>query len=283
MIYVSSSCVRFNTIAESVEFLAREGFKNIELSGGTRPYPGLSNDLMHMRDKYGLKLLCHNYFPPPEKDFVLNLASLDDEINALGMEHIRNALRLSEQLGATKFAFHAGFMIDIPLAQIGREITQRSLFDRERALARFCENYLAISNEFPDTDIYVENNVLSKKNFENYNGTNPLFLTDLAGMEPFKHLPRFRPLIDVAHLKVSANSLGLNFVNELEGFMSQTDYVHISDNDGLADTNGPLRRDSQVYEVLKHFDWKERTITLEVYSGLDDLKSSFELINELVH
>jgi hypothetical protein len=35
MIYISSSCVKHNKISDSIEELVRNGFHNIELSGGT--------------------------------------------------------------------------------------------------------------------------------------------------------------------------------------------------------------------------------------------------------
>ena len=79
MIYISSSCVKNTKIKDSVEELATNGFKNIELSGGTEYYDNFENDLLELKDKYNLNYRCHNYFPPPKKHFVLNLASPNNE------------------------------------------------------------------------------------------------------------------------------------------------------------------------------------------------------------
>ena len=64
MIYVSSACVRRDTIKESVEELAQSGFKSIELSGGTEYYQGYQESLLELKNKYNLNYLLHNYFPP---------------------------------------------------------------------------------------------------------------------------------------------------------------------------------------------------------------------------
>ena len=51
-------------------------------------------------------------------------------------------------------------------------------------------------------------------------------------------------LVDVAHLKVSANSLGLDYFGELEKLFQLADYVHLSDNDGYSDQNNGFNKNS---------------------------------------
>jgi sugar phosphate isomerase/epimerase len=276
MIYVSSSCVRFGTIKESVEFLAQQGFSNIELSGGTQLYDNLESDLLELKDKYNLNYLCHNYFPPPPEAFVLNIASLDDKVSEMSTQHIINSLELSKRIGADQFAFHAGFLINIPVSEIGKKIQQQTLFNREEAVDKFCSNYQIIEENNPEVKLYIENNVLSKTNFESYEGVNPFFITDFGGLQEFTSKINTTPLIDVAHLKVSCNTLGLDFETQLKAFVEATDYVHISDNDGLSDSNQTFKKDSDLFRSLSHLDLRNKTITLEVYTGMDDLKSSYE-------
>ncbi|KKK58959.1 hypothetical protein LCGC14_3039190, partial [marine sediment metagenome] len=87
MIYISSACVQHEKIKDSVEKLAQNGFEHIELSGGTKYYEGYEQDLVELKNKYDLKYLLHSYFPPPKEDFILNLASLDDEIYQKSLKH----------------------------------------------------------------------------------------------------------------------------------------------------------------------------------------------------
>ena len=45
----------------------------------------------------------------------------------------------------------------------------------------------------------------------------------------------FKPLLDVGHLKVSSKTLGLNFKEEFDNFSKYTDFIQVSDNNGLKD------------------------------------------------
>jgi len=278
MIFVSSSCIRAATIGESVKQLADAGFTAIELSGGTQPYAALESDLLGLQKEYGLSYLCHNYFPPPPQPFVINLASLDDQTANLSIQHLKRGIDLSHKLGAKKFGFHAGFLMDIPLNELGQSIARKELFNREEAMDRFAVNLEVLTAYAGSLRLYVENNVVSSVNLRNYGGVNPLFVTDADGYGELQKRSGCRLLLDVAHLKVSCVSLGLDFSAQLDQLISVTDYIHVSDNDGLTDSNGKLVHGSDLYSSLGRHSLNGKTFTLEVYSGLDDLKSSFEAL-----
>jgi sugar phosphate isomerase/epimerase len=283
MIFVSSSCVKASTIGQAVRKLADAGFTAIELSGGTQPYNELEQDLLQLKKEYGLYYLCHNYFPPPPQPFVINLASLDDRIAHLSMEHIRRSISLAHKLEAFKFGFHAGFRMDIPLNELGQSIARQELFDRDKAMDRFVTNLNILQKEAGSVSLYVENNVVSKVNLDNYAGINPLFVTDATGYEEMhKRVTNIQLLLDVAHLKVSCVSLGRQFDEQLYHLVNETDYIHLSDNDGNTDSNGKIVNDSALFRSLKQCDLKGKTITLEVYGGLEDLRSSRETVMELI-
>lgn len=282
MIYVSSSCVKSTFINESVEKLAEEGFKNIELSGGTKPYPNLEQDLLALQDKYGLNYLCHNYFPPPEIPFVINIASLDDKIHELSMENISEAIKLSKKLGADRFGFHAGFLLNIPIKEIGKKISKEKLFDRSQAETKFVDSIKKLQSEFSDMELYIENNVLSGANFASFEQENPFFLCSSDSYEYFKEKVDFKLLLDLAHLKVSSETLNLNFNDELDHLIQRSDYIHISDNDAKVDSNGALREGSDMFNKLSGYNLKNKTITLEIYDSIDEIKKSMDLIKSLV-
>lgn len=281
MIFVSSACVTNKFIGDSVKQLAEQGFVNIELSGGTRPYDNLEADLLRLKKEFNLNYLCHNYFPPPTTPFVINLASLDEEIFDLTYRHIKNAIQLSKVLGADKYGFHAGFLINIPLNQIGKPIEKQALFDREPALKKFITAFKKLQEEHPGIQLYLENNVLSSQNLENFKNENPLFMCDLKGYDELKQKIDFGLILDVAHLKVSCNSLNLNFDAELNRLFSYSDYIHISDNDGLSDSNGTFKKNSDLFGKLKKLNFKNKITTIEVYGSMQDLLESYESVKAL--
>ena len=126
--YVSSACLKHEKIKDSVEELARNGFKNVELSGGTKYYRGYEEDLLGLKDQYDLNFLLHNYFPPPKEDFILNLASLNDAIYQKTLDHCERAILLARKLGSKKFGLHAGFFIDFAAKEVGKNISSSKYF-----------------------------------------------------------------------------------------------------------------------------------------------------------
>ncbi|MGD1842031.1 MAG: sugar phosphate isomerase/epimerase family protein [Thermonemataceae bacterium] len=279
MIFVSSSCVKANTIKEAIERLYQAGFKNIELSGGTTPYPHLVQDLIGLRSKHGINFLLHNYFPPPPIPFVLNIASLNDKIHQMSVAHIKEAIDLSKQLGIDRYGFHAGFRLDIPLDQVGKKLDKLPLFDEKTAYRTFLETLKHLQAYAGEAfNLYVENNVLSKANAHTYQPANPLFLTCQEDYELLYQQTAVKLLLDVAHLKVSTNVLGLDFEKELLHLHHLSDYIHVSDNDGWFDTNQALRKGSKLYEQLQQLSWENKIITLEVYEEINALISSYENI-----
>ena len=159
MIYVSSSCVKHKKIKDSILELVNNGFNNIELSGGTEYYDGFIDDLLELKDKHSLNFICHNYFPPPKEHFVLNLASLDNNIYEKTLNHLKQTILLSEKLGAKKFGFHAGFFIDIKVKEVGKKITRENLYNKEESIKRFCDGFLSLRSLTQNINLYIENNV----------------------------------------------------------------------------------------------------------------------------
>jgi sugar phosphate isomerase/epimerase len=282
MIYISTSCVKNNKISDSVKELAMNGFQNIELSGGTKYYENFENDLLELRDIFSLNYRCHNYFPPPKKPFVLNLASLNEETFQTSFIHLQKAVSLSNRLGADKFAFHAGFFIDIKLNEIGKKLSRDNLFDKKKAIERFCKAFIEIKKRSKNVNLFIENNVFSSSNSDTYPGENPFMMTNFKEYKSLKEKIDFNLLLDIAHLKVSAKTLNLDLEKEFEKMMSVSSYIHVSNNDGFHDLNNQLTKSSILASMLKQSDTQNKDFTLEVYDGMDAVKRSHEALSEVV-
>jgi sugar phosphate isomerase/epimerase len=282
MIYISSSCVKSRNIKEAVSTLAKSGFKNIELSGGTKYYKDYEKDLLSLQDKYSLNYQLHNYFPPSQKPFVLNLASLNDKIYHQSIELCKNAISLSKRLNGCRYGIHAGFLIDIKPSEAGKKIAHKNLSNKKKALTRFSEGWEIIKNEAADeVTLYIENNVFSSTNCKTYSGNNPFFLTSYSSYLELKEYIDFDFLLDVAHLKVSAKSLDLNFNDELKKLFPLTNYIHLSDNDGLHDQNKAFDKNSEMLNTLKNYDLSHRIFTLETYSDLEEIRDNYRMFYEI--
>jgi len=282
-IFISSSCVKNRTIKASVLELALEGFKKIELSGGTDYYDGYLNDLLSLQEKYSLQYNLHNYFPPPKEHFMLNLSSLNDILYQKSFDHCVQAIDLCKKLGSTRYGIHAGFLIDFLPSEAGKKIGLKRVNSRKDAFIRFENAWRKLKKIAGDeVTLYVENNVISKSNLETYSLSNPFLLTDYQSWLEFSDEVDFQLLLDFAHLKVSSGSLGLNFSEEVNKLVSLTDYYHISGNDGLHDQNHSIVADKDINDLLDCYDWSDKTFTIEVYSGMKEIHESYELLKNKI-
>jgi sugar phosphate isomerase/epimerase len=281
MIYISSRCIKGKIVSEPVRILAEAGFRNIELSGGTKYYPEYESDLLRLQDKYELNYLVHNYFPPPTKSFVLNLASMNDDIREKSIQLCNQAIRLSIKLGGKRYGVHAGFLIDIKPVEAGRKIGHRKQSNQNEALNKFADAWKQIGDEADGAlTLYVENNVFSSTNAKTYSDRNPFLLTDYEGYLKLNDHVDVNLLLDVAHLKVSTNSLGLGFVDELEKLLPLSEYIHLSENDGLHDQNKCFKMGSDTLKALKKYELKGKIFTLETYCNIDEVKNSYNIVRE---
>jgi len=283
VIYISSSGVRCDCIRESVQIMVNQGIRNIELSGGTNYYEGFEKDLLRLQDKHNINYLVHNYFPPPNEHFVLNLASLDDSIVQKSLDLCQKAINLSRLLGSKKYAVHAGFLIDISLRNIGSSIQEIPIFDRQAAIERFSLSWQRLQEMSGGTpELYIENNVLSSTNYVNFRQKNPLLFTNYEGYLELRERIEFKPLIDLAHLRVSSKTLGLDFLDELDKHFLLTNYFHASENDGCHDQNRPLYENGLITQTLKERKFDNTTVTLEIYGSISEIINSASLATHYV-
>ena len=117
----------------------------------------------------------------------------------------------------------------------------------------FLERILSISKKAEDRgiQIMIENNVLSANNKKEFQD-NPLLMCDSKeSIEIMKQVPKnVKFLIDVAHLKVSANSLKFDPKEMMNECITYVGGYHLSDNNGLSDTNNSFSKDSWFWKYL---------------------------------
>jgi sugar phosphate isomerase/epimerase len=251
MVFVSTGGMSCESVLEAVETLIGHGIGRIELSGG-RHSENLLADLQRLRDAAVFQV--HNYFPPPPAPLVLNLGSLDAAVAEATLEHMGEAMRWAVALGRPVYSFHAGFLLDPAVSELGRRIAARPLYDRAESMARFIERVGLLAREAAQLGVtlLIENNVVSAANFAEF-GCDPLLMT---GPDEAVHVMRNTPeevglLVDVAHLKVSARTLGYDPVVMLDRCENWIRAYHLSDNDGTQDSNDPVSADCWFWRHLK--------------------------------
>ena len=280
MIYISTGGFKHQSASDSVKLLAKNGFLAIELSGGLFEKNQLKK-LKNLQEKYGINFKVHNYFPPPFKPFVFNLASLNKDIAALSIKHAMNAIDYSSELGSGVYSFHAGFLLDPGVSELGKTIPSRSLYDRTEAMNVFIKrvNDLSIYASSKKISLLIENNVVSNSNYKKFSG-NPLLMTSKSEcIYVMKNTPdNVNLLVDVAHLKVSSKSLGLDGTSFLAQCKKWIKAYHLSDNNGLEDENKSFDSNSwfwnHITNGLDYYSLEVYTPSLNVLHDQSDLAES---------
>jgi sugar phosphate isomerase/epimerase len=277
-IYVSTSCIRNLKISESVKQLAELDFKYIELSGGTDYYSSYIEDLIELKEKFNLVYKVHNYFPPPLHHGVINLASNSDSILINSFKIIDNAYKIVDSGLAECYSFHAGFLFEMTISDLGATSTNNALIfiPQETGFSNFVKNVKYIKEKYCQQTI-IENNVISKFNFVKQKG-NRFLLTDSKSYLEMKKELDFKLLLDLGHLKVSVNTLDLNLENEFENLFQNSDYIHVSDNDALSDLNLPLTKDCDILNLIANSNCEGKDFTIEVYTGIKGIIKTFDLL-----
>ena len=280
MIYVSSSCIRNNNIAEIICSLSEKGIRNIELSGGTEYYEGIEDDLKILKQRYQLQYACHAYFPPPKVPFVVNLASCNDDIYKKSIEHYDNCIKLLKKINSDVLSIHAGFLVEIDKDEIGRKLSKPTVYDEDEAYDRFCYAYEELSGKCKKHNIklYLENNVLSQENYKEFKEHNYFMMTDCQSIMYMKKLIDFKLLLDLGHLYVTSNTLGLDYGQECMCLKKYAEWIHISENSGIYDEHKTLKADSTILkEFCKMYNFN-MDVTLETVGKMDDILESIKMI-----
>jgi sugar phosphate isomerase/epimerase len=257
--------------------MASYGINSFELSGGMH-FNDISNNLIKLSKKYSIVL--HNYFPVPLEPFVFNLASLRQDIAEKSMLHAKLAIDLSYAVGSKYYSFHAGYLLDPGSQELGNLIRLRKLNNRIDSKNIFIERVNELSKYAATKNIklMIENNVLSSENYHNFKNNAFLMVDPEETKEILEKVDKnVGLLIDVAHLKVSANSLKFSATEYLVEFRNKTWGYHISDNNGLSDTNHPVDKNSWFWTNLnKNLDY----YSLEIYNvEADCLNKQMNLVN----
>ena len=277
MIYVSTGGFKDMRPTEAIRFLNKNGINKIELSGG-KFEKNLSFKLKKLNTNY---FSIHNYFPIPKKPFVINIASLNNRINQKSMKQLMKGINLANKLKLKFFSFHAGFYLDPRPKNLGNKLKNLKLFSKPKSESKFYSNLkkLIKYSKKKQIKIFIENNVITKKNFNLFN-SNPLMLCSYNDLKKIRK--KFSSddlgfLLDIGHLKVSSKTLKKNFYKELKKIVPLSDALHLSENNGLVDSNNPLNGSSKIWKILKkQYDF----VTLEIYKkNAVILKNQIKLVN----
>ena len=280
--FVSSGACPSNDLRDVLSWAAHHDF-NVELSPEMNPLSFEDARQVLLPTMMSTKISLHHYFPGPPEPFVMNLGH--PSTCGRSVEHAKNIIDLCEVLKVPWYSVHAGYGIAPRTDQLGEDQSALERIPLEAATELFIDGLGQLLNHGKDRRVAVimENNVVAAVNASG--GVNDTYLFgDIESTRPI--LDHFGPedlgiLLDVAHLKVSSNVLGFDVLEMLDLIQDYVVALHVSENDGMADTNSKIDEDfwfKKHVHLLKNL----RYVSLEVYLLEDDeLRQQVELLTSL--
>jgi sugar phosphate isomerase/epimerase len=279
--YVSTLAFNGKSL-EEITNISKESNLNLEFSSNLI----YEDKNIEIFNEFSGKKLLHNYFPPPKNSFVINLASDNQKILNLSVEHCKENILRTAYHKLPFYSIHAGFCLDPKISSLGKLIKAQKNFDRNKYFVRFKEVLSEIIKfaEAKNVKLLIENNVLSKDNFTKNNFQN-LFLCveseEIIEIMNEIDKPNFGLLLDTAHLKVSSSTLGLNLLEEVNKLLSYVKAVHHSDNDGISDSNDSIINDYWFLPFMKKL--KESFHVLEVRNlEAKSIKKQLKILSDAI-
>lgn len=287
--YFSTSCMANIPLKDVLRQCEEYGIYSIELSA-PHPYEPLEKVrelLLEFRHK-GFRFTIHNYFPPQERDFVLNIASLDDNIRSQCRNLVGEALKLARVIESPIYGIHMGYLADGDVDSRGIFQFKPEKYSRSLCLKQMSAFVKDTTQEISNGMILILENLFPGRTGNYSLGCTFDEIKKIMSMVP----EQVGLLLDLGHLNVSSHILGFDKFSFLEKYLTEfgdTIYeVHLSENSGEADEHLPVGKESWQLNVLKDicdipFHKKNtRIYCLEARNtySLDSLKMSLELINK---
>jgi Sugar phosphate isomerases/epimerases len=281
-IYISTGAFKTTSLTEMLAICDELDFHNIELSSGLKWTEHLEEEIARVNNK--CNYLIHNYFPPPQVPFVLNLAARNPDVLQLSRDHCKKAVRLCAAVGSPFFSVHSGFAFEVDPSRLGRNLSHASRYPLQEAKEIFVDSVQLLceyASSF-NVAIAIENNVIAPMNL--VDGKNLLLLgttaDELLEIRELVNKKNFGFLIDVGHLKISANSLHFNVQQYLSEVQETITAFHLNDNDGILDSNLMFDERSWFIEELRRFPLKCKVI--ESYQlTIEQLKQEISIVRSL--
>ena len=261
-IFVSTSCLSNKyDLSQILSIYDELAIRNIELG----ICKDSTLDVAKLIKKHDFNYIVHHYFPPSKEPFIVNLASQSKQILEKSVNQIIKSIDFCADFNINLFSFHAGFRVD---PDINLKFSFSNIPEYETSFDTFKESVEKIVDyaERRSVKVAIENNVLSEYNL--VDGRNKLLL--MCELWEFGRLfseissKNLGVLLDIGHLKVTANLLKFGadeFIHELK---DKTFAVHVSENNGIVDEHRCLREgDWSLAIVSNYFKNKDVPIVLE--------------------
>jgi len=289
MIFISTSCFHEKkSVIKILKEYSKQGIKNIELGASHEYEENIMEFLKEYKKKHDAEFTIHAYFPPEKNPFIINLASQKPDAVGKSISKIKKMIDTAKELDAKLCGFHAGFLVESE--ELGKPLDKSNRFEYEKGYKTFLESAKEICQYAKSKGVKIafEPNVVSSYNVVGdknelalmcKTGEIKRFYRDLEALG----INNLGLLLDLGHLKVTANNLKFDAEEFVGAFRSKVAEIHIHENEGKIDEHKPLKKDSWGLRIINKYGFKNVLITLEVNNlNLDGIESQSKLLLEAI-
>lgn len=283
-IYVSTTYFGDNSsVNDALSDLECFKIKNIELGSNHS-----SIELQNINLKKDANYIVHNYFPPQEKDFILNIASSSSKVREKSIRFIKHTINWCQKEGIEYYTIHPGFFAEA-ISQLGHSGINRN-FDLKFSTSS-TKNRKQILEETIKViiDLYRFSNYKVQLLIENQGSQTSKNVTIFDSTEELQLLKktvgeRLKFNFNLAHATLSG--INLNNGKVLQYVFKNAPFFEVSEIKGIYDSHLPLRPgNGRILQLLKNYKdlFKKRNIILE-YRNIEgkELLKSFDFINKIL-
>ena len=251
-LYLSTTFYKdYSSVCDVLKHCTENEIYHLEL-GSNHVY---EDDLASIIQRYPCQYLVHNYFPIPKEGFIVNIASLNDDLYERSVSHVFAAIDFCNIIGAKLYTFHPGFLSD-PIGsspcssnydfQFKAEqipaLRYEKAFDRmlcavKRIVAYAYEKNVRIAVE-------TEGSVLHKNHLlmqypEEFSRFFDIFSPQAIGIN-----------LNIGHLRLASNAYGFEIIEFINLVAEYIVAMELSHNGGGSDEHLPLVDGEWYWDVI---------------------------------
>jgi sugar phosphate isomerase/epimerase len=290
--YLSTSLCKNQDLNEAINYCGALSNKFVELSA-PHPFRSIEENSSLLRNfvAKGFKFTLHNYFPAPEKSFVLNIASDDPEIQLSCKKLVNNALKLSMIANSKIYGLHAGYLSKAKTKHDGDFEFDNNQISYNKGLDNAIKFINEILKKFKKKKIIF----LIENLFPSIARNSSLNCDFNQIKDLMDNVPKeVGLLLDLGHLNISSKIMEFNrhkFLDKyLERYGDRLHEVHISENNGLKDEHKALIGNSWQYDAIKKIaEIRKKKPLSDIFYCLEsrnanseELKDNLDKINSLI-
>ena len=256
-LYISTTFINDGrSLYDALKICDENKISSIEI-GSNHSY---EEDYSYLSD-FNMNFLIHNYFPVPENSFVINIASLNNEIRKRSINQIKRSIKYCSDIGASLYTFHAGFISD-PLGAN----KSKSNYDFQ------WDEFQILNSKYEKATDLMYNSLDKIINYASSLKI-PICLETQGSFGKKEHLlfqkpeeynqfmDRYEPSdvglnLNIGHLYLSANAFNYNWKDLVDSISGYVLAMELSHNDGFEDQHLPLISEGWYWDLINDVRFK---------------------------